>query len=230
MCRLYDRFGKFDGFRMYHALSLNGNSKIINAVKRQRNLGLDHDVPPEVLDVINVMWYVCLRFDISALLQVKSQNYASICVAWNCHVEILQNVYYNACIWQLLWFKFCCCICQYITYITHNKICPLTWHVSSQHHQTSTTKLAMQLNKYFAWFVIYSRRTIWMDGWDHRKATHYSIHFPSAKVIVHDTKQDVVVGVFEYDLGFDIHVWFCLSLFIISYFGKGLPSRSCVKL
>ena len=25
---------------MYHALSLNGNSKIINAVKRQRNLGL----------------------------------------------------------------------------------------------------------------------------------------------------------------------------------------------
>ena len=40
MCRLYDRFGKFDGFRMYHALSLNDNSKIINVVKRQRNLGL----------------------------------------------------------------------------------------------------------------------------------------------------------------------------------------------
>ena len=32
--------GKFDGFRMYHPLSLNGYSKIINAVKRQRNLGL----------------------------------------------------------------------------------------------------------------------------------------------------------------------------------------------
>ena len=27
-------------FRMYHALTLNGNSKFINAVKRQRNLGL----------------------------------------------------------------------------------------------------------------------------------------------------------------------------------------------
>ena len=27
-------------FRMYHPLSLNGYSKIINAVKRQRNLGL----------------------------------------------------------------------------------------------------------------------------------------------------------------------------------------------
>jgi hypothetical protein len=134
-------------------------------------------------------------------------------LAWNCHVEILQNVYYNAWIWQLLWFKFCCCICQYIPYITHNKICPLTWHVSSQHHQTSTTKLAMQLNKYFAWFVIYSRRTIWMDGWDHRKTTHDSIHYSSAKVIVHDTKQDVVVGVFEYNLGFDINVCFCLSLF-----------------
>ena len=40
MCRSYDRWGKFDGFRKYHALSLNGNSKIINAVKRQRNLGL----------------------------------------------------------------------------------------------------------------------------------------------------------------------------------------------
>ena len=61
------------------------------------------------------MWYVWLRFDISALLQMKSQNYASIWVACNCHVEILQNVYYNAWIWQLLWFKFCCCICQYIT-------------------------------------------------------------------------------------------------------------------
>jgi hypothetical protein len=27
-------------FRMYHALTLNGNSNIINAVKRQKNLGL----------------------------------------------------------------------------------------------------------------------------------------------------------------------------------------------
>ena len=33
-------WGKFDGFHMYHPLSLNGYSKIINAVKRQRNLGL----------------------------------------------------------------------------------------------------------------------------------------------------------------------------------------------
>ena len=72
---------------------------------------------PEVLDGINVMWYVWLRFDISALLQVKCQIYESIWVAWNCHGEILQNVYYNAWIWQLLWFKFCCCIYLYITYI-----------------------------------------------------------------------------------------------------------------
>ena len=36
-------FKKFDGFRMYHPLSLNGYSKIINAVKRQRNLGLASD-------------------------------------------------------------------------------------------------------------------------------------------------------------------------------------------
>jgi hypothetical protein len=28
MCRSYDRWGKFDGFRMYHALSLNGNSNL----------------------------------------------------------------------------------------------------------------------------------------------------------------------------------------------------------
>ena len=32
-------------FRMYHALSLNGNSGIVSAVKRQRNLGLIAEVP-----------------------------------------------------------------------------------------------------------------------------------------------------------------------------------------
>ena len=38
MCRYYGC--EANGFRMYHPLSLNGYSKIINAVKRQRNLGL----------------------------------------------------------------------------------------------------------------------------------------------------------------------------------------------
>ena len=94
---------------------------------------------------------------------------------------IVMLKYYNAWICQLLWFKFCCCICLYLNYIIYNTSCPLMWHVSSQHHQTSTTKLVMLLSKYFAWFAVYQRRTIWMEGWGHRKTTHDSIHYSSTK-------------------------------------------------
>ena len=41
---------------MYHPLSLNGYSKIINAVKRQRNLGLIWHIENESKIVLS--WYV----------------------------------------------------------------------------------------------------------------------------------------------------------------------------
>jgi len=144
---------------------------------------------------------------------------------WN-----IKNVYYNAWIWQLLWFKFCCCICLYITYIIYNTSCPLMWHVSSQHHQTSTTKLVMLLNKYFAWFAIYPRRTIWTEGWDHRKTTHDSIHYSSTIKSCMTPNKTLSLVSLSTIRAFYINICFCLSLFIFSYFGKGLPSRSCVKL
>ena len=40
---------KSAGFRIYHALTLNGYNNFINAVKRQRNLGLDNDLSCSVI-------------------------------------------------------------------------------------------------------------------------------------------------------------------------------------
>ena len=93
MCRSYDRWGKFDGFRMYHALSLNGNSNIINAVKRQRNLGLRG----RLLHIIRIFKSIMFWLHFTFAWKKMRCRFVLVPICLDTELSWCRTVFFNGC-------------------------------------------------------------------------------------------------------------------------------------